>query len=112
MPIINGEKIEHVIYDCEEKVKLHDDVYLQLIPVTNDNWQALKDTVCPKQNLHKPQSEEDCIGVFCVREDGEFIPNGCILVCDLGIFYVIKELNRTALSFMGMDDEGRIQIVR
>lgn len=112
MPIVNGEKIEHVIYDCSERVLLHGDVYLQLVPVTNSNWQALKDTVCPKQNLHKPSGDEDCIGLFCVNANGDFIPNGCILVCDLGIFYIIKGLNKTKLSFLAMDEDGRIQIVR
>jgi hypothetical protein len=112
MPIENGEKIEHVIYDCAEKVQLHGDVYLQLVNVTPENWQALKDTVCPGQNLHKPLSEEPCIGIFCVRSNGDFVTNGCIVVCDLGVFYVIKGLNRTELPFMAMDEAGRIKIVR
>lgn len=116
MPIVNGEKIEHVIYDCNERVLVHGDVYLQLVPVTHENWKALKDTVCPGQNLHKPQGEDDCIGVFCVKENGDFIKDGCLLVCDyedgLGVFYVIKGLNRSKLSFISMDEEGRINIVR
>jgi len=92
MPIVNGEKVEHVIFDCNERKQLHGSVYVQLIPVTNDNWSALKRNVCPGQNLHKPLTEEDCIGIFCVLEDGTFITNGCILVEDQGIFYVIKGL--------------------
>jgi hypothetical protein len=118
MPVVNGEKIEHVIFDCSERVLLHEGVYLQLIPVTTSNWQALKDTVCPNQNLHKPKTEleeggyEDCIGLFCVKENGTFIPDGCIWVIDGGIFYIIKGLNRTALSFVAMDAEGRIVVVR
>jgi hypothetical protein len=112
MPVVNGEKIEHVIFDCSERVLLH------LIPVTTSNWQALKGTVCPAQNLHKPKTlqddgtYEDCIGLFCVKENGTFIPNGCIWVIDGGIFYIIKGLNRTALPFMALDDEGRIVVVR
>lgn len=112
MPIVNGEKVEHVIYDCSEKVLLHNGVYLQLLPVTKANWQALKDNVCPDQNLRKPSADEDCIGMFCVKENGDMILNGCIWVCDLGIFYIIKGLNRRELSFIAMDDAGRIKIVR
>jgi hypothetical protein len=113
--------IEHVIYDCTERVLLHNNVYLQLIPVTLDNWQALKDQVCPNQNLHKPgtginqkpeEPIENCIGVFCVRENGDFIQDGCLTVIDTGIFYIIKGLNRTELSFVAMDDDGRIKVVR
>ena len=112
MPMINGEHVEHVIYDCNERKLLFEDVYLQLIPVTNSNWDALKRDVCPGQNLHKPSTTEDCIGVFCVEENGTFIPNGCILVEDQGIFYVIKGLNPERLSFIEKDADGRIKIVR
>lgn len=112
MPTVNGEVIEHVIYDCAERVLLHGDVYVQLVPVTKENWQQLKDEVCPGQNLHKPLTDENCIGIFCVKQNGDFIQNGCITVLDGGVFYILKGLNDRALSFIAKDDEGRIKVVR
>jgi hypothetical protein len=112
MPMVNGEMVEHVIYDCNERVQLHGDVYVQLIPVTRENVEEIQSTITPGQNMHRPMTEESCIGCFCVRENGDFIIDGCLFVIDTGVFYILKGLNSRELAFIAVDDEGRIKVVR
>lgn len=113
MPVINGEKIEHVIYDCDEVVHLYEDVYLKLIyvqrPSVASNWPGQKKDI---QKLIENGNEEPCIAVVACNEDGTLIEDGMICVLDDGIFYLIEGLNPRRLRFLSMDSKGRINIVR
>ena len=113
MPVINGEKIEHVIYDCNEVVHLYEDVYLKLIyvqrPDVAAHWPGQKRDI---QKRIESGNEEPCIAVVACEADGALIEDGMICVLDDGIFYLIEGLNPRRLGFFSVDSKGRINIVR
>lgn len=86
--------IEHVIFDCNEVVHWHNDVYLKSI------------------YLEKSGCEGRLIGIAACEEDGTLIENGLILVLEEGVFIRQGKLNKKRLSFVDMDAEGKIKIAR
>lgn len=95
MPKISSScdpSVQHIIYDHEEVVHYHDDVYLKLTYVKKEGF------------------EGNLIGVQACKKDGTNIKNGLIAVLEDGIWRRQPDLNKSRLWFIAMDELGRIQI--
>lgn len=86
--------IEHVIFDCEEVVHLHADIYVKLVYLQEDDISG------------------QLIGVQACEKDGTPIDHGLIVILKNGIFYRQTHLNKERLSFMAFDEKGRIKILQ
>ena len=86
--------VEHVIFNCDEIVHLHNDVYLKTMYVEKERF------------------EGRLIGVHACEKDGTLIENGLILVLENGVFIRQENLNHERFPFMDLDSKGRIKVVR
>lgn len=95
MPKISSScdpNVQHIIYDHEEVIPYYDNVYLKLVYVKKEGF------------------EGNLIGVHACEKDGTLIKQGLIVVLENGVWVRQPNLNKTRLSFISVDELGRIQI--